>query len=34
MGMKFFRSTTGYILLDLKKNEEILGELRVESIEN
>ena len=32
--MKFFRRKSGYILLDLKRNEEILEQLGVESVEN
>ena len=33
MEMKFFRKTAGYILLGLKTNEAILGELGLESVE-
>jgi hypothetical protein len=31
MEIKFFRRTAGYSLLDHKRNEEILEELKVES---
>jgi len=32
--MKFMRRITGYSLLDHKKNEDILEELKVDPIEN
>jgi hypothetical protein len=31
--IKFFRRTAGYTLLDLKRNEEILEELKVEPVD-
>jgi hypothetical protein len=31
--MKFFRRTAGFTLLDCKRNEEILGELKVETVD-
>jgi hypothetical protein len=31
--MKFFRTTAGYALLERKRNEKILGELKVEPVD-
>jgi hypothetical protein len=31
--MKFFKRTTGYTILDHKRNEEILEELKIEEVD-
>jgi hypothetical protein len=31
--MKFFKTTAGYTLFDHKRNEEILGELKVQPVD-